>query len=550
MALRKGAGALLVGLGGFTTYRYQTLVQDCERQLPTTALHIFDTPKKDTKTPDNKQQRVVIIGAGVVGVCTAFKLAQLGHRVVVLEPHASRPGEECSHCAAGGMGRQNVVVDKNTWLGVLRSIAPPSLAKLFLGGCNKDDFKFFHIDWLSSLSDPFFLRWAFTFTKTSLMPSETQDKKQNEMLQFTNFAVQDMVKMLEDTRRGSPNKHMATASGYNARGLLQVSYDTPPVGALPSPHGALTYEPNRTLLNTDEVLNEEPSLKFQKVPPTWAKFEYEAKAASSGRFCKALAERCVKDPNLDVTFLYDTKVQGISTTLSSSTNQTRIDALKTNRGVISVEEDVHVVVAAGAWTPHVLALMDVFAPVYPLKGYALSVSAKEAMQLSRDNTCKKLSNADLPSRIVCDKYMYTTRLGDDEIRMTSIGEFSEWNTTPTTHVDAAFREEAKRQYPQLSPLIDTAKTYCGHRPFVSDGILLLGKCDSDTCQNLYVTCGPGSNGWKLAMGSGDVIARLVSGQTSEQIQDELGFDVEAFSPAGRVVKAPLFAKLCRARWNV
>lgn len=248
------------------------------------------------------------------------------------------------------------------------------------------------------------------------------------------------------------------------------------------------------------------------------------------------------DPKLNVTFSYETKVQGIVAGKLTESNKPRITKIQTNKGVITVPEDVHVVVAAGAWTPHVLALMDLYAPVYPLKGYALSVSAKQALASN-----PSLKPQDLPSRIVCDKYMYTTRLGD-EIRFTSIGEFSEWDTKPTPDVDANFRREAVRQFPQLKELIAQAKTYCGHRPYVSDGILLLGACD--THENLYVTCGPGSNGWKLALGSGDVVARLISGQTQEEIQAELGFDVSAMSPTGRVLNAPVFAKICRARWNV
>ena len=81
---------------------------------------------------------------------------------------------------------------------------------------------------------------------------------------------------------------------------------------------------------------------------------------------------------------------------------------------------------------------------------------------------------------------------------------------------------------------------------MSDGILLLGKVDSFS--NLMVSCGPGSNGWKLAMGSGEIVERLVSGKTESEITKELGFDAHAFSPARRVLQSPLFTKLCRARW--
>ena len=568
MALRRGASTLLAGLGAVTTYRYSS-VKAREGRLPQQPLQAFDDEFKATTTKatnkDNKnsnnqqQQRVIIIGAGVVGVTTAYKLAQRGHKVTVLEPRR-KPGEECSACAAGGMSRQNVVVDKDSWMAVSKCLMPR-----FCRSKEDSDYNFFEIDWIKSLSDPFFLRWVSTFTMTSLFPGHDQEKKQLEMLKFTKFAVDDMVKMMENRW-----DNMAETTGYCTRGSLSVSYDDklkykdattttqeskivtdnssqPPIRQ--GPATKMSYEPNYLYKSTNQILQVEPSLRYQFRPPTSAKYEYEAKAASSGRFSKEIARRCETDPSLDVKFLYDVKVMGVGVATPKKTivegkaqHKPRISELRTNRGTISVPDDVHVVVAAGAWTPHVLALLDLYAPVYPLKGYALSVSAKEVLKSNPD-----LTQQDLPSRIVADKYMYTTRLGD-EIRITSIGEFSEWNSHPTPHVDDGFRKEAIRQFPQLKGLVPKAKTYCGHRPFVSDGILLLGAVD--THEKLYVTCGPGSNGWKLCMGSGDIIARLVSGQTTSQIEKELGFDGNAFSPAGRVLYSPIFAKVCRARWNI
>jgi glycine/D-amino acid oxidase-like deaminating enzyme len=214
--------------------------------------------------------------------------------------------------------------------------------------------------------------------------------------------------------------------------------------------------------------------------------EFEASAASAERFTKELAVRCVRDKHLDVTFLYNTQVKAIKISNASDGNSKPwISMLQTNQGVVPLSQGSHVVVAAGAWTPHVLSLLELYAPVYPLKGYAMSVSAQEALRLL------KLTDKELPSRIVCDQYMFTSRLGD-EIRVTSIGEFSGWATLPTPSVLPAFRYEAIRQFPQLQPLMECAPVKCGHRPYVSDGILLLGRMD--THQNLYVSCGPGSNG--------------------------------------------------------
>ena len=542
-------GASTAGVGA-AVYRYRQILHRQEQELPSQKLEVlFDNDTTTNCNKNTKQQRpVLIIGGGVVGVTAAYKLACAGHAVALLEP-ASRVATECSACAAGGMQRSNPVVDRDSWMAVLQCLAAPLLGRRRQH--NDNAFEFFHISWWQTLTDPFFWRWVTTFTRTSLFPGLQQEKKQHEMLEFTAFAVNDMVRMMTNNR-------IAQVAGYNPTGSVSLSYqanckdtadcenDNNQKEAVTddkkknTTHSKRSYEPHHKLLDTSQIVQCEPSLEWQTVQPTAARYEYEAKSASAERFATELARQCEQLPN--VQFLYNTAVRAISVDDSDSDQKPRISKIHTNRGVIEIKENVQVVVAAGAWTPHVLALMDLYAPVYPLKGYALSVSATEALQNLN------LKPHDLPSRIVCDQYMFTSRLGD-EIRITSIGEFSGWSTQPAPAVDAAFRAQAARQFPQLAPLIDAAPTRCGHRPLVSDGILLLGAAD-DTYSNLWVTAGPGSNGWKLAAGSGEVLTRLVGGQSPAQIRDELGFDVAAFSPAGRVFSAPVFAKLCRARWKV
>lgn len=185
------------------------------------------------------------------------------------------------------------------------------------------------------------------------------------MLDFTKFAVDDLVKMLED-----PKDDMGTKAGYNSRGSLAVSYDDGPVKVTATTtageckknskapvnpiSSTRNYEPSRQITGP-EALEIEPSLRLQEKQPTSAKFEYEAKSASSGRFAKELAHRCASDPALDVTFNYNTRVQAIET--SKAATKPIVSELHTNRGVINVPEDATIVVAAGAWTPHILACM-------------------------------------------------------------------------------------------------------------------------------------------------------------------------------------------------
>jgi hypothetical protein len=562
--LLQSSTVVVAGVTAMSYFRYQQIVKR-QQNLPHTPFHIFDNI--DEKKKNHKI--AIVVGAGVVGVATAYQLAKRGYSVAVLEP-MDAPGEECTACAAGGMQRSNPVVDRDSWVAVAKCLVPHWMRP------SNHSYDFFHISWATCLTDPFFLRWVATFTQTSLLPSKQHISKQADMLDFTNYAVNEMVKMLEKNRG-----YLGKTSGYNTRGGLTVSYDdvnqdsksdakvardNATTKSDPT-HSKRSLEPSKILTGTEEILREEPSLRFQEHLPTSAKFEYESKSASSGRFSKALADICQNSKSRiwdlnnggQVRFFYGSKVHGIVTgdlsdiSAPFGNDPSIVVQLLTNNGVVSCKSGnssfIPVVVATGAWVPHLMALMNYYAPVYPLTGYAISVSAKEAMDASQNSRIgEKLTNSDLPSRIVCDKYMYTTRLGLDEIRITSIGEFSGWGTVPTPLVDKEFRKEAARQFPQLEPVIAKENTLCGHRPLVNDGILLLGQLSPTS--NVYVSCGPGSNGWKLAMGSGEAIARMIEGQDPKIISQEIGANMESFAPAGRILHSPWFAKLCRARWDV
>ena len=111
MAMIKGVVAL-TGVGTTAAaFRYRQVLQR-EAKLPSVPLSIFGNDSgKGTDTNEQTKQRVVIIGAGVVGISTAYMLAKKGHSVAIIEP-MPEPGEECSACAAGGMQRSNPVVNK------------------------------------------------------------------------------------------------------------------------------------------------------------------------------------------------------------------------------------------------------------------------------------------------------------------------------------------------------------------------------------------------------------------------------------------------------
>lgn len=73
----------------------------------------------------------------------------------------------------------------------------------------------------------------------------------------------------------------------------------------------------------------------------------------------------------------------------------------------------------------------------------------------------------------------------------------------------------------------------------SDGVIMIGKIGA--WSNVAVNVGPGSNGWKVALGSGEVLAEALDGRQGLHGGD---FDRDSLSPVGRIVSAPIWARLC------
>lgn len=122
--------------------------------------------------------------------------------------------------------------------------------------------------------------------------------------------------------------------------------------------------------------------------------------------------------------------------------------------------------------------------------------------------------------------LYFTRYGS-QLRVASIGEFAGWSTRPNPQIVHDLKAAASSFLPQLQPAWSCSEVVCGLRPFVADGAPLIGRLGS--YNNVYVNVGPGFNGWKLAVGTGEVTARLVVEDT-----DALPFDVAVLSPVGRL----------------
>jgi D-amino-acid dehydrogenase len=198
-----------------------------------------------------------------------------------------------------------------------------------------------------------------------------------------------------------------------------------------------------------------------------------------------------------VTFLYDTKITGLTTDTDT------ISGVETSRGTLSADRYV---VALGSYSPLLLARIGISLPIYPIKGYSLTVPITDA-------------NVAPVSTVMDETYkVATTRLGD-RIRIGGTAEIAGYDNA----LHPSRRGPLDRSLRDLFPLAGDGRKatfWCGLRPMTPDGPPVLGR--AERFNNLYLNTGHGTLGWTMAAGSGRALADLISERPAEIDTSDLG----------------------------
>jgi D-amino-acid dehydrogenase len=168
------------------------------------------------------------------------------------------------------------------------------------------------------------------------------------------------------------------------------------------------------------------------------------------------------------------------------------------------------VVALGSYSPLLLRPLGLSIPVYPVKGYSLTVPIIDA--------------ARAPESTVMDETykVAVTRLGD-RIRVGGTAELMGYNLT----LREARRDALDHVVTDLfagGGDLSRATFWTGLRPMTPDGPPLIG---ATRYRNLYLNTGHGTLGWTMAAGSGRVLADIISGRRPEI--DLAGLTVERYA---------------------
>ena len=182
----------------------------------------------------------------------------------------------------------------------------------------------------------------------------------------------------------------------------------------------------------------------------------------------------------------------------------RINGVDTSEGVLTADAYL---LAMGSYSPLLLKPVGISVPVYPVKGYSITVPIVDP--------------SGAPESTIMDEThkVAVTRLGD-RIRVGGTAELAGYSLA----LRAARRRTLDHVVSDLFPRggdLSKAEFWTGLRPMTPDGTPILG---ATRYKSLYLATGHGTLGWTMAAGTGRVLADVISGRTPEIDMDGLTID--------------------------
>jgi D-amino-acid dehydrogenase len=185
-------------------------------------------------------------------------------------------------------------------------------------------------------------------------------------------------------------------------------------------------------------------------------------------------------------FMYDTSINNILT------DGKKITGIETDKGTIYADRYI---MSLGAYSPLLLRKIGIRLPIYPMKGYSISIPIANA------NAAPMTSITDQG-----DKVVYS-RLGNI-LRVAGTAEFAGYDQSIRKERIDTLKFMTKRLFPDCGD-IESANEWSCLRPSTPDGSPILGH---SPYENLFLNTGQGTLGWTLACGSARIVADIIEGK--------------------------------------
>lgn len=404
--------------------------------------------------------RVCVLGAGIVGLATAWALNRAGHEVTVVD--RARPGSG----ASGGNGAQlsyayvQPLADPGIWRQLPKLLlSPTSPLKIrpqldvhqwlwglkFLAACN-----------------------AGTSRSTTL---ELLQLAGESRLAFDGMRQQDNI-ACDFSNTGKLVLYADAASFAAAQRQMDFQRG---LGSV------------QEAVSADRCVELEPALAHQHARIAGAIYTPGECAADCQKTCDALFASLRAR---GVTFLLDTPVTRMQVRGNA------VSAISTPQG--EIEADRYVMALGPASAPMARSL-GVDLPIYPLKGYSITVDidgpASAAPAISVTDSARKVVFARLGARL----------------RVAGMAELAGYDTSIAEKQIASLKASTSETFPGCSSLTEL-RPWAGLRPATPTGLPIIGRHPKGP-DNLLFNTGHGALGFTLAFGSAARISRLLAGRS-------------------------------------
>jgi D-amino-acid dehydrogenase len=401
--------------------------------------------------------KVIVIGSGVIGVTSAWYLAQAGHDVTVIDRH-NGAALDTSFANAGMISP-----------GYTAPWAAPGVPLKAIG-------------WLLSSHSPLILRPTFSLAQyrwlwQMLMQCNSNCYTTNKarMMQLAEYSRDCLRDLRADTGINYEHRERGTLQVFRSKKQLKAaSADIKVLQQCGVPF---------ELLDVQGCIRTEPGLAGSAHKLTGGLLLPNDETGDCKLFTERLAALCEQQ---GVKFLFNTHIDELMS------DGVRITGVRIGESVLNADRYV---LAAGSYSPALLKPLGVDLPVYPVKGY--SITAPVAQE----------STAPV-STVMDETYKVAVTRFDKRIRAGGMAELSGFNNTLRKQPLKTLSMVVNDLFPGAADL-SQASYWSGLRPMTPDGTPVIG---ATRLPNLYLNTGHGTLGWTMSCGSGKLLSDLISGQ--------------------------------------
>jgi len=399
---------------------------------------------------------VLVMGAGVVGVTSAWYLAKAGHEVTVIDRQVD-VALETSYANAGQISpgystpwaAPGVPLKAIKWM--MQDLAP-----LMINGKELD---------LQTLG------WMGKMLANCNEKSYRRNKER--MLRVSEYSRDCLKALRQEIGIEYDNRDRGLTQLFRSEKQVETSrQDMAILDECGVPYQALSVE---------QLVEYEPALAHVREKLVGGLRLPGDETGDCFQFTNKLAAQCRK---LGVKFVMKTEILGVNV------EGGRVADVSTSRGKMRAD---HYLVALGCYSTPLLASIGIRAPVYPIKGYSLTLPIVDADRA--------------PTSTVMDETykVAVTRLGD-RIRVGGTAEIASYNK----ELAEKRRRNVEFVVGDLFPGAgdsEHAEFWTGLRPMTPDGTPILGET---SLPNLFLNTGHGTLGWTMSVGSAKYVADVIS----------------------------------------